>query len=539
MAGEKKAARKNVTHAFRRGILPIVSVVVVCCIVAMVLVIGIGSDPRKPDPLPDGEADAPGLIGAPASAQPISARLPPDNPYMGIQGVNSMHADTYNSDAQAQPGPLGHAPDVTTRRKGGLLPGSCPITTVTKSGELVVLCGALFHFEFELLDPDTLDLLATYKLPTRPSSYHTLFTLNPDYIMADTSGAYFYLDHQGRIVYADAKQHIQRIAIRHEKNGDWQFERVNDWNLSGDLPHDCWGLFHWLPSGTCDPITAVMPDYQGRIWWVSLHGRIGILNPENGHASMIHLKGEQIQNGFAADRHGVYVVSDHAMYGLRANAGGSPEVVWREAYDRGNHRKVGSINQGSGTTPTLLGKRYVGITDNADPRLHLLVYRRQAQVHGKRLVCSMPLFKPGASATDNAMVGFGNTLIVENNHGYTSAFEQEDWNGVTGGIWRVDVLPDGSGCKVVWKSSEKAPSVVPKLSMATGLVYYYTFKQLKSGENAWYLMALDFATGATRFKILTGVGSPYDNNWSPITLGPEGTAYVGTYKGMVAIRDGS
>ncbi len=23
------------------------------------------------------------------------------------------------------------------------------------------------------------------------------------------------------------------------------------------------------PSGTCDPVTSVMPDRQGRIWWVT------------------------------------------------------------------------------------------------------------------------------------------------------------------------------------------------------------------------------------------------------------------------------
>jgi hypothetical protein len=50
-------------------------------------------------------------------------------------------------------------------------------------------------------------------------------------------------------------------------------------------------------------------------------------------------------------------------------------------------------------------------------------------------------------------------------------------------------------------------------------------------------MALDFASGQTRFKALTGVVQAFDNNWSPITLAPDGTAYVGTFGGLVALWD--
>jgi hypothetical protein len=38
--------------------------------------------------------------------------------------------------------------------------------------------------------------------------------------------------------------------------------------------------------------------------------------------------------------------------------------------------------------------------------------------------------------------------------------------------------------------------------------------------------------------VLTGIGTAFDNNWAPLTLGPDGTAYVGTSRGLVAIWDG-
>ncbi|MNY13684.1 hypothetical protein D3C86_1468310 [compost metagenome] len=246
---------------------------------------------------------------------------------------------------------------------------------------------------------------------------------------------------------------------------------------------------------------------------------------------------EEIQNGMSVAADGVYLVSDHAMYRFAADADGKPVQGWREVYDRGTGRKVGAINQGSGTTPTLLGERYVTITDNSDGRINLLVYRREQDYAGNRLICKLPVFDNNASATDNSAIGWGRSIILENNAGYTSAFAQKDWPAVHGGISRIDIRTDESGCDRIWESKERSPSVVPKLSVSNGLLYFYTFEPQPDGENAWYLMALDFDSGQTRFKALSGVGQAFDNNWSPITLAPDGTAYVGTFGGLVALWD--
>lgn len=82
------------------------------------------------------------------------------------------------------------------------------------------------------------------------------------------------------------------------------------------------------------------------------------------------------------------------------------------------------------------------------------------------------------------------------------------------------------------------PSTVPKLSTANGLLYFYTKDPNSLGIDAWYLTAVDFHTGEPRWKQLAGTGITYDNNWAPVTLGPDGTAYVGVFNGLVAVRDG-
>ena len=81
----------------------------------------------------------------------------------------------------------------------------------------------------------------------------------------------------------------------------------------------------------------------------------------------------------------MYIVSDHKMYAMLADPQGMPQVLWEESYDRGSGRKVGTINQGSGTTPTLIGDEYLTITDNADGRINLLVYRRKPEPRWCRL----------------------------------------------------------------------------------------------------------------------------------------------------------
>jgi hypothetical protein len=236
----------------------------------------------------------------------------------------------------------------------------------------------------------------------------------------------------------------------------------------------------------------------------------------------------------------MYIVSDYAMYGLDAAEDGTPRVLWKELYDRGSKRKPGLINQGAGSTPTLVGDNYVATTDNADDQVNLVVYRRAVELQGKkRLVCKVPLFKKGASAAEFSMIAWNRSIILENTFGYLNATQQKEWQHVVGGITRIDIRENesGCGCDTVWTSPERSPSVVAKLSTANGLVYIYTFEPQDNGENAWYLTALDAESGQTVFKILTGAGSQYDSNWGAITLGPDGTAYASTLKGLVAVWD--
>lgn len=478
--------------------------------------------------------------GAPATASPVPGQAPPQHPFLAPNGRSGMHADAAGSGTHPYPGPLGRDPQVSSEQIAPL-GGECATATFDSAGRLITVCGTFTGFLLKLLDPRTLDTLAEYALPQRSSTVEAITRLDFSKIFKDTSGgAYFYLDNQDRVVLADSRQHIQRIAHEQAADGSWRFVAVDDWDLTGQVPHDCVSWTNLYPSGTCDPVTSVMPDWQGRIWWVTRLGRVGTVDPQTSAIRSVQLAGEEIQNSFSVAQDGVSIVTDHALYSFAAPADGTPKVQWRQTYDRGTGTKPGSVNQGSGTTPDLFGDGddYVAITDNADDRMNVLVYRRGLGVpDGQRLVCKVPVFGSGASTTDNSMISWGNSLVVENNYGYENLTSLLLGRSVVGGAARIDVRADGSGCDTVWESAVRSPSTVPKLSTANGLLYFYEKQPNSLGIDAWYLTAVDFRTGQRRWTKLTGTGPSYDNNWAPVTIGPDGTAYVGVFNGIVAVRD--
>ena len=101
------------------------------------------------------------------------------------------------------------------------------------------------------------------------------------------------------------------------------------------------------------------------------------LHPQTGAVRTMQFAGEGIFNSMAGDETGaIYVVTDHRLAAVEADATGAPVVRWSQDYDRGSRQKPGQLSQGSGTTPTLIGPDLVAITDNADPRMHVIFYRR-------------------------------------------------------------------------------------------------------------------------------------------------------------------
>jgi hypothetical protein len=429
---------------------------------------------------------------------------------MAANGRSNLHNDAYMSGTYAGSGPLGQ----DMERLSTFYAADCASVTFDQAGRIVTICVGLEGPHLRLLDPHTLELLAEFPLPPRQPGAANPFT---DF----AGGGYFYLDHRDRAVIPTTHRHIWVVEQTEGPLGPG-FRLARDYDISGVLSPD-------------DKVFSTLPDWSGRIWWVSQAGVVGTIDPESGAVRTLDTN-EQITNSFSVDESGgVYIVTDAALYRFDATSDGAPAVTWREQYPNSGIRKPGQVSPGSGTTPDVMGSKYVAITDNADP-MDVVVYKRAKQVKGSRLVCKEPVFEPGASATDNSLITVGSSIVVENNYGYSGPTATTQGATTSPGITRVDIRTGGGRCRTVWRSQEIAPSVVPKLSLATGLVYAYT-KPADDANDAWYFTALDFRSGSTVYKQLAGTGLGFNNHYAPVTLGPDGTAYVGTLGGLVLLRD--
>ena len=367
-----------------------------------------------------------------------------------------------------------------------------------------------------LLDPVSLSVITSTPLPVPSGESSAL------------SSAYMYLDNLNRAVVPVAGG---RIAVIPQAGTDASL------GFGEPLFYD---LSAYLEGGTT--VYSPVPDWAGRIWFTGRESGIaGVLDPASGRVKTVRLgENEGIFNSFAINRTAAYIVTDRRLYRLQAGPDGVPRIVWSAAYENIGTQKPGQLSDGSGTTPTVLGNgAYVAIADNAS-QTHVVVYRTAAKLapHQSRVVCEVPVFKPGQGAVEDSLTGQRRSLIAVNNYGYTVSFPSLASTPSVPGVARVDIDANGKGCHLVWTNDTvTSPNAGQVLSAATGLVYMFTRKYDSTGTQVWYWTAVDFRTGTLAWERQAGTGSQFDAYWPIPLLGPNGTAYMSAYGGITAIRD--
>jgi hypothetical protein len=470
-------------------------------------------DGRLPIPPGGGLLVTPSLEGEAATAHPIDLELP-QHPQLAANGTSSMHNDGWATDAYAGPGPLGVDPEVDSAWYGVK---ECATLAFDGEGRMVGLCGSVTGPVLHVIDPDSMDPVASLELPRRSGESDK----RPWEDLC--GGAYFYLDADDT-AYVGTTERTIAVVSTADADGEPDLTREATLDLTGVIPDD-------------DCLIALMPDWDGLgTWFVTQDGRVGHVR-DSGPATVVDLD-EEIANSISVDAEGLYVVTVEALYKLRVGADGEPETIWRAAYDNGSEKKPGQLSAGSGTTPTVLPSGLVAITDNAEPRMNVQFYNAGSG----DLVCETPVFAESESASDNSLVAVGEaSIVVENNYGYGSPLATTLGRATPGGLARVDAVGAGDDreCRVAWTSDEIAPTSVAKVSLETGLVYAYTTRPSRWGVQAWYVTAIEAETGRTAFSVRTGTGSMFNNHYSAVTLAPDGSLYVPTLAGMVRVRDTS
>ena len=274
---------------------------------------------------------------------------------------------------------------------------------------------------------------------------------------------------------------------------------------------------------------------------------------------------EEIQNSFSIGPDGVYIVSNIALYKLRFNNQTKTiemDPKWEETfrtvgdqiYPNDGTQKKGQLNDGSGTTPTLMDDRFVIIADNDQGQINLNIY---SQEDGE-LVNRFPLFAKDSSACENSVVAYKNSLFIGNTHNYIDPF---DFNDTPGGIDRYDLNQESGKFEKVenWPAEHvDAKTATPKMSTATGVIYVYNRQEeSEDGHHDWQLTALDYETGRKVFYIRPEFGKGefkdnisflmksmsmglknydekvFNNIWATYTFGPNNSIYIGAYRGFL------
>ncbi|MDD9380934.1 hypothetical protein M8Z33_30650 [Streptomyces sp. ZAF1911] len=462
-----------------------------------------------------------GGTAATASADAtVFGPLPPRNPATAGNGTAGMHGDSASSDTTPYPGP-GTGKIAYSRTA---LASACPTIVVGADGYVVTLCTTIFGQTptVHLLDPVSGADLASLPLPKG-----SLF-----------GGVYSYLDNNDRLVAVDGNSNLVRIG--HHRTGGG-----TGWALTVDQSTPLAGA---VPAG--DSIVGLSPAWNGKVWFATTGGVIGTADTDTGTVRTL-ATGEGVQNSISTVPGHTAVATDHALYLLSEAPDGTPVIDWRAPYDRGPARKPGQLSWGTGATPSFFGPgdgtEYVTITDNAAPHEKLLVYRVDG---GPTPICSTPVLTQYAnSGTEDAVIASGRSVFVTNTYGYPypalpagAPASRPASANFDGGLSRVDVNAEGTGCTVVWNSSVKS-AALPRLSVADGKIYTVsvTGPTGSAGLNtfaSYHHAVLDPATGAQLTSSFLGIGLVYNPLQMTGTTGPDGTLYQGTETGVVRITKG-
>ena len=245
-------------------------------------------------------------------------------------------------------------------------------------------------------------------------------------------------------------------------------------------------------------ITSALPDFQGRIWFVSKkNGKVGTLDPKTGE-----IAGQEARRGdrelLRGRQDGVYIVSDKRMYRFKAGGNGRRGSIWKAHYQNSGIVKPSQVNAGSGTTPTIMNHGYVAITDNADP-MNVVVYRTANKLHGAgahglraaglregRQRHRELAITAGPLADRREQLRLPGPVRPELGRGHRARASRASTSS------RTARAASSSGRT----RDVRAPTVVPKLSTKTGLIYAYTPPDDPPAQGC-YWTAIDFRTGKT------------------------------------------
>jgi hypothetical protein len=289
------------------------------------------------------------------------------------------------------------------------------------------------------------------------------------------AGVYAYMDQEDRVVLFNAEGDLLRIG-HHDSDGSWTLSIDSSTPAAAAIDKRCASA----SASVCGGVVGIAPDWEGRVWFVTADGVAGYVQPETGAVKTIALgSGEQVANSISTAPEGTAIATDHALYLLTAKRKG-PKILWRYAYERGPARK-----------PRPAQSRH-----RLDPRL--------LRPRGRNPIPHHPRQAP-----------------------------------FTGGVERIDLDQDGSGCEPRWQDEVRS-AAVPRLDVANGILYTVQDTDPLEPDGTGYSDlysedAIDAATGQVLQQTPLGVGYLFNTLQLSPTIVPGEVMYQGTISGILRI----
>lgn len=279
------------------------------------------------------------------------------------------------------------------------------------------------------------------------------------------------------------------------------------------------------------------------------------IDPDSGATTLVgslELDRQWNNNTFAVDDKGAYFVTNGLddknlctggyLWAVEL-AGDEVKARWKTPYDNAGYMKPGQKNIGSGTTPTLTrmddGTELVGITDNADPQLNVMICRRD----DGSVISKTPCFSRMRSADEASLIGVGDTFVVENNFGHypTWPFSQLVPNGPGMEMIRVNPADTDHPAEEIWYLQNVHFYAMNMLCRGSGIIFAHTcdwsddISSVKGGM--YYVSAIDSFDGRVIWRIPLGRGVNYCHEYGGIYFNHNGDLFIGTNQYLVSIKN--
>ena len=482
--------------------------------------------------------------------------MPPHNPYLGVDGTSTMHANAAASNAVSFPGPGSATQYVVNSNMS--LNATMPSILMSENGALVCVgVGTALETASTpivmLISPKTLKLL-DQKILIKPESGNL------------AGGLYNYIDNMGRLVLVNASGELQ-----------WYSNNYNPIDDTGTLT-----LEKSFEIGQ-PLVVGLIPDYQGRVWFATQgsltdngpQSIVGYYDPVTNQTNTYVLPaGEMVGNSISSSPSGIAVATTSALYLFNADSQNSVENIWRTEYENSGVRKPGQLTPGTGSTPVFFGPNtgyeFLVITDNATavnsnnliPAEHVNIY----DVTGGTLVSQRNLLASNNSGTENAPIAVGSRIFIPSTFGYwypppsetpSTSIPALTASPFAGGLQGMTL--NGSNLLIDWGSGNTiSSSALPRLSLADNLIYTVVANSETTGSGPRPSTTVDYSFAVIDASTGTIVGSPYflssnsfsgsypnylntsSYKWNTLqmtgVISPTGVFYQGTAGGLFSVQ---